>query len=183
MTKRARDEVASCSHANDDGDGAPPALPPPCSQDDDDAASLASPSLKYHDYYIGRRLRIRFDQRTRIDAPLHLIAAFAARLHLPRGSLPHARAATAQKRVSRYMRVPLWPAQLQRAAIGFAVAASRRLATAPASFNVGAIKMRRWRMRVLLRVMGGYVARIHVLTRWLRVARPTQSTFRFFFGL
>jgi hypothetical protein len=81
------------------------------------------------------------------------------------------------------MRVPLWPAQLQRAAIGFEVAASRRLATTPASFNVGAIKMRRCRTRVLLRVMGGYVARIQVPTRWLRVERPTQSSFRIFFGL
>jgi hypothetical protein len=160
MSKRARDEIASCSHENGHNDDAPPALPPPCSQDNDDAASPASPSLEYHDYYIGKRLRIRFDQRTRIDAPLHVIAAFSARLHLSRGC---PLALEQPPPPSRYMRVSLWPAQLQRAAIGFAAAASRRLATAPASFNAGAVKIRRWRTRILLRVTSGYVARIQVI--------------------
>jgi hypothetical protein len=89
-------------------------------------------------------------------------------LHLPRG-LPLALEQTLSP--SGYMHphtpllyVSLWPAQLQRAAIGFAAAASHGLATAPASCNVSARTTWHWRTRVLRRVMGGYVDRIQV--RW-----------------
>ena len=83
-------------------------------------------------------------------------------LHLPRG-LPLALELPPPP--SGYMRVALWPAQLQRAAIGFAPAASHGLATAPASVDVSARTTWRWRTRVLRRVMGGYVAKIQVHTR------------------
>jgi hypothetical protein len=90
-------------------------------------------------------------------------------LHLPRG-LPLALEQTLPP--SGYMHphtpllyVSLWPAQLQRAAIGFAAAASHGLATAPASCNVSARTTWHWRTRVLRRVMGGYVDRIQVHAR------------------
>ena len=63
---------------------------------------------------------IPFAHRAIIDAPLHVIAAAAARLHLPRG---YPLALEQQPPPSGYMRVSLWPAQLRRAAIGLAVAA------------------------------------------------------------
>jgi len=94
-------------------------------------------------------------------------------LHLPRG-LPLALEQTLSP--SGYMHphtpllyVSLWPAQLQRAAIGFAAAASHGLATAPASVDVSARTTWHWRTRVLRRVVGGYVARIQVRAR-LRAA-------------
>ena len=102
---------------------------------------------------------IPFAQRAIIDAPLHVIAAAAARLHLPRG---YPLALELPPPPSGYMRVALWPAQLQRAAIGFAAAASHGLATAPASVDVSARTTWRWRTRVLRRVMAGYVGRIQV---------------------
>ena len=123
-------------------------------------------SFQYVDPFLGRTLRIPADQRAQVDAPLHVIAAAAARLHLPRG---HPLALELPPPPSGYMRVALWPAQLQRAAIGFAAAASHGLATAPASVDVSARTTWHWRTRVLRRVMGGYVAKIHVLAR-LRAA-------------
>ena len=121
-----------------------------------------SPSSQYVDPFLGRALRISPDQRAQVDAPLHVIAAAAARLHLPRG-LPLALELPPPP--SGYMRVALWPAQLQRAAIGFAAAASHGLATAPASVDVSARTTWHWRTRVLRRVMGGYVAKNQVHLR------------------
>jgi hypothetical protein len=118
-----------------------------------------APSFQYVDPFLGRTLFIPADQRAQVDAPLHVIAAAAARLHLPRGHpLPH----ELPPPPSGYMRVSLWPAQLQRAAIGFAAAASHGLATAPASVDVSARTTWHWRTRVLRRVMGGYVCKIQV---------------------
>jgi hypothetical protein len=107
-------------------------------------------------------MRIPETQRAQVDAPLHVIAAAAARLHLPRG---HPLAHEQTLSPSGYMRVSLWPAQLRRAAIGFAAAASHGLATAPASVDVSARTSQHWRTRVLVRVMGGYVDRIQVHAR------------------
>ena len=118
-----------------------------------------APSVQYVDHFLGRTLRIPVDQFAQIDAPLHVIAAAAARLHLPRG---HPLALELPPPPSGYMRVALWPAQLQRAAIGFAAAASHGLATAPASVHVSARTTWHWRTRVLRRVMAGYVGRIQV---------------------
>ena len=117
------------------------------------------PSLEYRDRFVGRALRIQFAERAQIDAPLYLILAAAARLHLSRGyTLKHEQL----RMLLRYMHVSLWPAQLQRAAIGFAAAASHGLATAPASVDVSARTTWHWRTRVLRRVMGGYVGKIQV---------------------
>ena len=118
-----------------------------------------APSLQYLDPFLGRTLCIPIDQRAQVDAPLHVIAAAAARLHLPRG-LPLALELPPPP--SGYMRVSLWPAQLQRAAMGFAAAASHGLVTAPASVDVSARTTWHWRTRVLRRVMGGYVGKIQV---------------------
>jgi hypothetical protein len=116
-------------------------------------------TFECHDYYLGRRLRFPLDQRAQFDAPLHVIAAAAARLHLPRG-LPLALELPPPP--SGYMRVALWPAQLQRVAIGFVAVVSHGLATAPASVDVSARTTWHWRTRVLRRVMGGYVCKIQV---------------------
>jgi hypothetical protein len=89
--------------------------------------------LEYHDRFLGRSLRIYFDQRAQVDAPLHVIAAAAARLHLPCSYPPEHELPPPP---SGYKRVPLWPAQLQRAAIGFAAEASHGLATAPVISNI-----------------------------------------------
>jgi hypothetical protein len=109
------------------------------------------------------RCRILSPQFAQVDAPLHVIEAAASRLHLPRGyAVEHeqARSPTA------YMRVSLWPAQLQRVAIGFTCAAIHALATAPASVRVDAWTTRRLTTRILLRVMGGLVGKIQVGTAW-----------------
>ena len=134
------------------------------------SSSKSSPlSLQYVDPFLGRTLHIPPDQLAQVDAPLHVIAAAAARLHLPRG-LPLALEQTLSP--SGYMHphtpllyVSLWPAQLQRAAIGFAAAASHGLATAPASVDVSARTTWHWRTRILNRVMGCYVAKIQVRFR------------------
>ena len=104
-------------------------------------------------------MRIPQPQRAQIDAPLQVIAANASRLHLPR---EYPLAIELPPSSSGYMRVSLWPAQLQRAAIGFAAAASHGLATAPASARVIAKMTWHWRTRILRRVMGGCVCRIQV---------------------
>jgi hypothetical protein len=120
-----------------------------------------APSFQYADPFLGRTLCIPADQRAQVDAPLHVIAAAAARLHLPRG---HPLALELPPPPSGYMRVALWPAQLQRAAVGFAAAASHGLTTAPASVtvDVSARTTWHWRTRVLRRVMCGYVGKIQV---------------------
>jgi hypothetical protein len=133
------------------------------------AVGATSRTLECHDYYLGRRLRLPLDQRAQVDAPLHVIAAAAVRLHLPRD---HPLALEQPPPPSGYMRVSLWPAQLQRAAIGFAAAASHGLATAPASVDVSARTTWLWRTRILRRVMGGCVGRIQVRAR-LRAAVVT----------
>jgi hypothetical protein len=107
-------------------------------------------------------MRIPLIQSAQVDAPLHIIAAAAARQHLPRG-LPLALEQPPPP--SGYMRAALWPAQLQRAAISFMVTSSHGLATAPASLNVGARTTRRWETCIVLRVVGGYVAKIQVHVR------------------
>ena len=115
--------------------------------------------LDYYDSFLGKSMHIRLAQSVQVDTPFHLIETAAARLHLPRGyAVEHeqARSPTA------YMRVSLWPAQLQRAAIGFTCATSHALATAPVSVRVDSGTTRRWGTRILLRVMGGYVSRIQV---------------------
>ena len=130
-----------------------PPSPPP--------AAPQPPLLDYHDRFLGRPMRITLCQCDQVDAPLHVIEAAAARLHLPRGyAVKHEQA----RSPSAYMRVPLWPAQLQRVAIGFTVAASHALATAPASVRVDAWTTRRWGTLILVRVMGGLVGKIQVGT-------------------
>ena len=128
------------------------------------ADGALSRTVECHDFYLGRRLRLPLDQRAQVDAPLHVIAAAAARLYLPRGH-PLALEQPPAPPPSGYTRISLWPAQLQRAAIGFAAAASHGLATAPASVDVSARTTWHWRTRVLCRVMGGYVAKNQVHMR------------------
>ena len=107
-------------------------------------------------------MHIRLAQSVQVDTPFHLIEAAAARLHLPRGyAVKHEQA----RLPSAYMRVSLWPAQLQRVAIGFTCATSHALATAPASLRMHSVTTRRWRTRILVRVMGGLVAKIQVRAR------------------
>ena len=120
------------------------------------------PLLQYRDHFLSRPMRIPETQRAQVDAPLHVIAAAAARLHLPRG---HPLAHEQTLSPSGYMRVSLWPAQLQRAAFGCVVAASRRLTSAPSSC---ARCKQRSRALILRRVLGGYVAMVKVTVRAAR---------------
>ena len=119
--------------------------------------------VEFHDRFLSKRMRCRIlsPQSAQVDAPLHVIEAAAARLHLPRGyAVEHEQA----RSPSAYMHVSLWPAQLQRVAVGFTCAASHALATAPASVRVDAWTTRRWATRILVRVMGGLVGKIQVGT-------------------
>jgi hypothetical protein len=120
------------------------------------------PKLKYTDHYLATpTMRIPFSQRAQVDAPLHVIEAAAARLHLPRGyAVQHEQA----RSPSAYMRVSLWPAQLQRVVIGFTVAASHALATAPASVHEDPMTTRSCGTLILVRVMGSLVGKIQVGT-------------------
>jgi hypothetical protein len=132
----------------------PPASPP---------VTVPPQLVEYDDHLLSKRMRCRIlsPQTAQADAPLHVIEAAAARLHLPRGYAVEQQQARSP---SAYMRVSLWPAQLQRVAIGFTVAASHALATAPASVRAYLVTMRRWATRILVRVMGGLVAKIQVGT-------------------
>ena len=115
--------------------------------------------LEFQDRFLTRRVLVAFENRSQIDAPLHVIEAAAARLHLPRGyAVEHEQA----RSPSAYMRVSLWPAQLQRVAIGCTSAVSHALATAPASVRVNAMTTLRWVTRILMRVMCGLVGKIQV---------------------
>jgi hypothetical protein len=102
---------------------------------------------------------VQHNQIDKIDAPLHLIQAAVARLPLPRSHAPERQQ---PRSLLNFMSVSLWPAQRQRAAIGCAVVASHRLATAPASFHWNTKMMQRWTAHMLLRVMGGLVGKIQV---------------------
>jgi hypothetical protein len=124
-----------------------------------------SRTVEYHDFYLGTRLRIPLLQRAQVDAPLHVFAAAAALLHLPHEKAPLPRG---------YTRISLWPAQLRRATIGFAAAASHSLATAPSSMDVKARTTWHWRTCILRRVMGGCVGRVQVRSRWLRLLRSRR---------
>ena len=136
----------------------PPPAPPPLPPN-----PPRPPSLEFFDCFLGRRMRCQllFAQPAEIDAPLHVIAAAAARLHL---LLSHPLRALLPP-PSGYMRVSLWPAQLQRAAFGCVVAASRRLTSAPSSC---ARCKQRSRALILRRVLGGYVAMVKVTVRAAR---------------
>ena len=136
-----------------------------------------APSFQYIDLFLGRTLSIPPDQRAQVDAPLHVIAAAAVRLHLPRN---HPLALEQPPPPSGYTSVSLWPAQLQRAAIGFAAAASHGLATAPASVDVSARTTWRWRTRILLRVMGGCVGRVQVHLNFPLFASPWRRAMSLF---
>jgi hypothetical protein len=122
--------------------------------------------VEYHDYYLSKRMHCRMlsPQSSQVDAPLHLIEAAAARLHLPRGyAVEHEQA----RLPSAYMRVSLWPAQLQRVvAIGITSATSHVLATAPASLRVHSVTTWRWRTLIVVRVMGGLAAKIQARAAW-----------------
>ncbi len=73
-------------------------------------------------------MRILNEQRAQVDAPLHVIEAAAARLHLPRGyAVKHEQA----RSPSAYMHVSLWPAQLQRVAMCFVLTVNRALRRLP----------------------------------------------------
>lgn len=117
--------------------------------------------IEYHDHFLGRRMRRRFIQRAQIDAPLHIIAAAAARLRRANAdAVGHPPDHEPPPLPSGYTRVALSQAQLQRAAIGLEVVASHKLA--PASADVSAWTTRNWRTRILQRIMGGHVCRIQV---------------------
>ena len=126
-------------------------------------APMQAPAFEHRDHFVGRTWLVpSAELLAQIDAALRLIEAAAAHLHLPCG---YPLAIELPRPPSGYMRVSLWPAQLQRAAIGFAAAASHRLATAPARADVSARTTWRWRMRIMLHVMGGCVAKNQVYMR------------------
>ncbi len=112
-------------------------------------ALMRAPAFEcnYDDRFLGKTVRITVDQRTDIGAPIHVIGTAAARLH---GQKPSP---------SAYTRVSLWPAQLQRVAIGFTVAASEELCR---SVHVHKVHSNEWRTRILNRVIGGLAGKIQV---------------------
>ncbi len=120
-------------------------------------------AFEQRDHFVGRTWRVpSAELLAQTDAALRLIEAATARLHSIRG-YPLALEPPRDYPYYYYLR----PAQLQRAAIGFAAAASHGLATAPAGVGVSARTTWHWRTRVLLRVMGGYVAKnqVHIILR------------------
>jgi hypothetical protein len=107
-------------------------------------ALMRAPALEcnYDDRFLGKSLRITADKRADFSAPLYAIAIAATSLKLQK---PSRRG---------YTRVSLWPAQLQRAAIGFTVKASEEL--------VSVVQDKTWRKRILNRVIGGLAGKIQV---------------------
>ena len=120
----------------------PPPSPPPFSM-----------PLEYHDRFLGRTMRIMFFHRHQIGAPLRVFDSIA-RFYLPRG---HASPAPFN-----HMQASLWPAQLQRVAMGGPAKACRRLSTAPAGVHVSARTVQQWTERLLLRVVSSLQDSIQV---------------------
>ena len=133
---------------------------------------------------------ISFPQRVQIDAPIPLISAAAARLFAPSSCKLQSLRRQLPSPLN-YNRISLWPAQLQRAAIGCApcpslvvrsltlhltgaAAVSNRLITPPTSCRVSAGRTRRWAACVKLRFVRGLAGRVQVgsvvcidAARWL----------------
>lgn len=133
--------------------------------------AMRGTAFENRDRFSGRTWRVpSAELLAQVDAAFRLINDAAARLRLPRG---YPLALELPSTTSGYPRVSLLPAQLQRAAIGFAAAVSLRLVTAPASVDVSA-RTWQWRTCVLLRVMGGYVAKNQGTVADCRAAAATR---------
>jgi hypothetical protein len=127
-------------------------------------ALMRAPALEcnYDDRFLGKSLRITADKRADISAPLYAIAIASTSLKLQKPSR------------SGYTRVSLWPAQLQRASIGFTVKASDKLA------SVGQDKT--WRKFILNRVIGGLAGKIQVFyMRCVCAGARARNTFCLFY--
>jgi hypothetical protein len=137
-------------------------------------------SLEYQDLSMNKRMRIRFDQRSQIDAPLHLIRAAVLRLHLPHAAIDARRQQLLRLPLD-YRRVSLWAVQLQRFVNECAVlvTTSRRLATSPASIYVNAARMQEWAACIQLRVMRGYVGIFQVHFRLCKHSRVIRVVYLF----
>jgi hypothetical protein len=143
--------------------------------------AMRGTAFEHRDYFSGRTWRVpSAELLAQVDAAFRLINAAAAHLRLPRG---HPLALELPPSTSCYPRVSLLPSQLQRAAIGFAAAASHGLATAPASMDVSARTTWQWRTRILLRVMGGYIAKNQVHKRRTFAKALRARVIIFLFGL
>jgi hypothetical protein len=142
--------------------------------------AMRGTAFEHRDHFTGKTWRVpSAELLAQVDAAFRLIIAAAARLRFPRG---YPLALELPPTTSGYPRVSLLPAQLQRAAIGFAAAVSHRLATAPASVGVSARTTQQWQTRVLLRVMGGYITKnqVYMCRTFAKALRALYESSRYF---
>jgi hypothetical protein len=121
-------------------------------------ASTGSPTVEYHDCFLGKVLVIPVAQRHQLDAPLIFVKAW---LRLSRGR--RAALGTALPRplppVGR-TQFALWPAQRVRGMPELTATACHRLSAAPASLSVYFRVASGLRTLILDRVVSGYINKI-----------------------
>jgi hypothetical protein len=127
---------------------------------------IESMALEYTDVFLGRAMRILFNQRTQIEQPLKLIKAlchFFLQSHGPAQSIK-------RRQPSRFpvdcLHTEFWQVQRVRAIFGCSSQACRRLAMLPSSLNVPVRTTEHWRTRILVRVLSGFYRKIQVRQRW-----------------
>ena len=119
-----------------------------------------SPTVEYHDRFLGKVSVIPVAQRHQLDAPLIFVKAW---LRLSRGRRAALGTALPQPPPPvDHTQFALWPAQRVRGMPELTATACHRLSTAPASLNVYFRVALGWRALILDRVVSGYMNKIQV---------------------
>jgi hypothetical protein len=124
------------------------------------AASTGSPTVEYHDHFLGKVLVIPVEQRHQLDAHLLFVNAL---LRFSRGRCAALGTALPQPPPPvGHTQFALWPAQRVRGMPELTATTCHRLSTAPASLNMYFRVTSGWRTLILDRVVSGYMNTIQV---------------------
>ena len=121
------------------------------------AASTGSPTVEYHDHFLGKVSVIPVAQRHQLDAPLIFVKAW---LRLSRGR--RAALGTALPRPPPPVDHTLFALWRVRGMPELTATACHRLSTAPASLNLCFRMASGWTTLILDRVVSGYINKIQV---------------------
>ena len=124
------------------------------------AASTGSPTLEYHDCFLGKVSVIPVVQRRQLDAPLFFVKAWLGFIRGRRAAL--GTALPQPPPPVDHTQLALWPAQRVRGMPELTATACHLLSTAPASMRVDVRVASRWRALILDRVVSGYINKIQV---------------------
>ena len=123
-------------------------------------ASTGSPTVEYHDRFLGKVSVIPVVQRHQLDAPLMFVKAWLRFIRGRRAAL--GTALPQPPPPVDHTQFALWPAQRVRGMPELTATACHRLSTAPASLNVYFRVASGWRALILDRVVSGYINKIRV---------------------